>query len=416
MEESGDLLNLNSKVVMPKKVVKAMLSMYATGVTKYDTFIKERFKSGYKSLSETIPRNSLPVFSKPGVDKPKGAGKLPGLKNDRALFSRLYIASQTREGDVDECFRHENQPIPPALSNEGLLRTGEKRDLLDCRPTNETTSNDSPKVDAKVFDGPAVVHYLQPGTCATFDDYANDVFVPYMVRRVDIVWDIYRPDSLKGTPRERRGTGTRRRVQAFTRIPGNWQSFLRNDENKQELFRFLATKCIHYQTADEKEIYSTFEDEVLGSSNSVVSSVVNACSHEEADTRMFVHVNEIAQRGHSNVMVRTVDTDVVAIAHFLDIGLQELWIAFGTGKNFRYVPIQEIVTTLGPEKYVAISYFHAFTGCVDVSFFARHGKTSAWQTWEAYPDATEVFQMLSSKPSDITDDNLAVLERFLVLL
>ena len=82
MEESGDLLNLNSKVVMPEKLVKAMQSMYATGVTKYDTFIEERFKSGYKSLSETIPRNSLPVFSKPGVDKPKGACKLPGLKND----------------------------------------------------------------------------------------------------------------------------------------------------------------------------------------------------------------------------------------------------------------------------------------------------------------------------------------------
>ena len=41
---------------------------------------------------------------------------------------------------------------------------------------------------------------------------------------------------------------------------------------------------------------------------------------------------------------------------------------------------------------------------------------SAWQTWEAYPDATEVFQMMSSKPSDITDDDLAVLERCLVLL
>ena len=89
----------------------------------------------------------------------------------------------------------------------------------------------------------------------------------------------------------------------------NWQSFLRNDENKQELFRFLATKCVHYQTADEKEIYSTFEDEFLGSSNSVVSSVINPCSHEDADTRIFMHVNEIAQTGHSKVMVRTIDTD-----------------------------------------------------------------------------------------------------------
>ena len=167
-------------------------------------------------------------------------------------------------------------------------------------------------------------------------------------------------------------------------LPREYLEILRNDENKQELFRFLATKFVHYQTADEKEIYCTFEDEVLGSSNSVVSSVVNPCSHEEADTMIFVHVNEIAQRGHSKVMVCTVDTDVViiAIAHVLDIGLQELWIAFGTGKNFRYVPIQEIVATLGPVKYVAISYFHAFTGWDAVSFFARHGKRS----WEAYSD------------------------------
>ena len=34
MEESGDLLNLNSKVMMPDKVVKAMKDMYATVKTQ----------------------------------------------------------------------------------------------------------------------------------------------------------------------------------------------------------------------------------------------------------------------------------------------------------------------------------------------------------------------------------------------
>ena len=165
----------------------------------------------------------MPIFSKPGVYRPKGRVKQSELKNDRDLFSRLYIASRTRDGGVDEFFRYENQPI----SKEGLIRTGEKLDLLDCLRTDETISNESPKVDAKVFDGPAVVNFLDPGSCATFDNYANDVFVPYMVNelnkvsRGDIVWDIYRLDSLKGTTRERRGTGTRCRVHASTRIPGN---------------------------------------------------------------------------------------------------------------------------------------------------------------------------------------------------
>ena len=40
-------------------------------------------------------------------------------------------------------------------------------------------------------------------------------------------------------------------------------------------------------------------------------------------------------------MIRTVDTDVVVIAisviHKLDIS--SLWIAFGVGKNFRYIPV-----------------------------------------------------------------------------
>ena len=40
----------------------------------------------------------------------------------------------------------------------------------------------------------------------------------------------------------------------------------------------------------------------------------------------------MAQQGQAKVMIRTVDTDVVviAVAKFLQIGLEELWAAFGT--------------------------------------------------------------------------------------
>jgi len=52
--------------------------------------------------------------------------RLTELKNDRALFSRLYFASQTREGDVDEFFRHENQSTPPSLATVGQMHQGDK--------------------------------------------------------------------------------------------------------------------------------------------------------------------------------------------------------------------------------------------------------------------------------------------------
>ena len=42
---------------------------------------------------------------------------------------------------------------------------------------------------------------------------------------------------------------------------------------------------------------------------------LSPCSHEEADTRFFfVHVNDCAKTGHSKIVVRTGDTDVIVIA------------------------------------------------------------------------------------------------------
>ena len=83
---------------------------------------------------------------------------------------------------------------------------------------------------------------LKTGAANTFKEYSQLVFLPYMktqlqmVQRLDIVWDEYIPDSLKRTARMIRGKGIRRRVQPDTKIPGNWEGFLRLDDNKSEFF------------------------------------------------------------------------------------------------------------------------------------------------------------------------------------
>ena len=63
-------------------------------------------------------------------------------------------------------------------------------------------------------------------------------------------------------------------------------------------------------------------------------------SHEEADTCLLLHMADAVQKGFRKVCVLTVDTDVVvlAIAMFDQISPEELWIAFGTGSNFHYIP------------------------------------------------------------------------------
>ena len=69
------------------------------------------------------------------------------------------------------------------------------------------------------------------------------------------------------------------------------------------------------------------------------------CDHEEADSRICVHVSDALHKGAHDVLVRTVDTDVVVIlvgsffhrkTTYPDMNL---WVGFGTGKHYRYYDI-----------------------------------------------------------------------------
>ena len=70
-------------------------------------------------------------------------------------------------------------------------------------------------------------------------------------------------------------------------------------------------------------------------------SDLSPCTHEEADTRIILHLEEAARKEYKTVLIRTVDTDfvVVAIAAVDHLDISELWIVFGIGKNFRYFAI-----------------------------------------------------------------------------
>ena len=153
------------------------------------------------------------------------------------------------------------------------------------------------------------------------------------------------------------------------KIPPNWKSFLRVKENKTELFRFLAEEdtAIHKQG---KKVYSTYGNDVLSNTDRTIMYGLQPRNHEEADSRIFLHVHNVALQ-HHRVLIRAVDTDVfvLAVAQMQRIPDKELWLAFGTGKQFRYLPIHDIVRSLGPERSLALPVFHALTGCDTVSFF-----------------------------------------------
>ena len=122
---------------------------------------------------------------------------------------------------MDNFFSRENQAAPPALSTCGKMRFGVKADLLHCLESNLLEGNVNsgvPISDATILDGAAVVQMLNPKGSRTFQEYGESVFGPYIYyiqleksNRVDIVWNVYRPNSLKASTLEKREKGTRRR-------------------------------------------------------------------------------------------------------------------------------------------------------------------------------------------------------------
>lgn len=277
------------------------------------------------------------------------------LKDDVALFSRLYIVMQHRDGDMDTFFKHENHTYPPSLSDRGKLRQGKKSDLVDLLAPKTPEEPSSP-FDVRVLDGAAVVHLLPVTGITTFDDYASGVFLPYITKqlqtskRVDVVWDTYLVSSIKESTREKRGKGVRRKVAGQTKVPSNWPDFLRDPTNKQELFQFLSDKIASSTFPDGTQVFATSGATVVSSGT---DHYMPPCDHEEADTRIVVHLQDALKSGCATCLVRTVDTDVVVILigkyHSLvsKYPPADIWVAFGRGKSFMYLHINAICRTLG---------------------------------------------------------------------
>jgi hypothetical protein len=100
-------------------------------------------------------------------------------------------------------------------------------------------------------------------------------------------------------------------------------------------------------TADcspDKQVISTKGTEILCNNPREYTHNLLSCQHEEADTRLLMHAKDAANQGHNKVIVCTMDTDVVVLALGMiqQLYLDELWVAFGAGKNLIYISVHGI--------------------------------------------------------------------------
>ena len=112
-------------------------------------------------------------------------------------------------------------------------------------------------------------------------------------------------------------------------------------------------------------------------------------NHEEADTRIVVHVIDALPNANS-ILFRTCDTDVFIILlgqfscfHSINQNLN-LWIAFGGGKHQHMLNTNRLHQSIGPERCLALPMFHAMLGCDTTSGTKSNGKRIWWNTWNKH--------------------------------
>ena len=117
--------------MLVKKQTKYPYNIKVAGKQQFKEYLNKTVVNNTSAISDTIENNKFQVFS---TSKSKTLlklhQKLKLVKNVVGLFSRLFIDSQTRDGDLDTFFALENQATPPPLSENGSLKLPKKKSKL----------------------------------------------------------------------------------------------------------------------------------------------------------------------------------------------------------------------------------------------------------------------------------------------
>ena len=123
LDDSADLYALDTKLVPGAEAIKNLNDVETLGKAQFKSYMDTRVLNNDIPISDTIAKNKLHIFKCPKARKTsKKETQLKAARNDAALFSRLFIACQNRDGDLEQFFSHENQAAPPSLSENGILR------------------------------------------------------------------------------------------------------------------------------------------------------------------------------------------------------------------------------------------------------------------------------------------------------
>ena len=125
-------------------------------------------------------------------------------------------------------FSHENTSVPPSLSKDGKVWSGDKADLFDSLYDRCNTQGTKPTVDGIAVGGPVIINMYGSAGQRTFKEYFEERLEPFLQEKlahVNYLWDIYLENSLKMTTREKCAEWSREKVIGTAIMPRRWDTF-----------------------------------------------------------------------------------------------------------------------------------------------------------------------------------------------
>lgn len=289
-----------------------------------DDFIR-RCVDDPAAFLKPLQKQKLMTFSSEVVKlKKKGPNdKIQQARMERDLMGRILATALEKKVDMAHVLSYPLTPIPLCFSHiDGEMNKTPKILLFHCLEKRLPFPCNHFSIDVHIFDGFLLLH-LFVDLPLTFGKIAFHVLrkiCQTKAKRVDLVFDTFVTPSIKDIERDRRSNSDRDVPFSITgpnkKRPSYFIKALRNDSLKRGLVKIFVESFNDECFCDiigDKTVRITFETNcyIFTTSGGRVLKELDdkLCStHEEADTKMILHLSSIT--GPANVVIRTSDTDL----------------------------------------------------------------------------------------------------------
>lgn len=375
----------------------------------------------------SIKRTKVKNFASESLSKTTKTkdGKCSTIRMERDIFGRLLGISLRKKIDMEICLAYPLSPCPPALTYPtGEMFKTDKSALAKKLISGLETSVPH-FIDVDIIDGFHLLHNLGPSVPQTFGKTAEFILQKICnttASEIHLIFDRYLHPSIKDCERSSR----KEDETAFSitgelqNRPTNFNKSLSNPKFKTALVNFLYEHWINNscnQILKNKKVFLTVENKcfIYTNDNHNIVRVQNeeyTCDHEEADTRIFFHLNKCSQ--NSKILIKSVDNDVliICLGNMEKFEGHEIWMTRRHNNELGYINCTDLAQKLGLSVCQALPGFHAFTGSDYTAAFVRKGKIKPYNLLVSSEKYQDVFKHLTSPQDIFYEKKTSIIQQF----